>query len=180
MKMRFRAAALAALAAVLAVSAAAQSQVTKETLPGVRNLARVETTVACAGATGPEAMPDIRKMGFVSVINLRQASEEGADIPAAEAAAKAAGLRYIHIPFNAQSPDPAVVDAFLKAVDTAANQPAFIHCASANRAAALWMIKRVQVDKWEVGRAQQEAEALGLTSQPLKQFVLDYIKTHRS
>jgi hypothetical protein len=32
-------------------SAAAQMQVTKDTVPGVVNFARVETTVACAGAT---------------------------------------------------------------------------------------------------------------------------------
>lgn len=166
--------------AALGISLTAQSSVTKETVAGVTNFARVETTVACAGATGPEAMPAIRKMGFVSVINLRQASENGANVPEAEAAAKAAGLRYVHIPFNAQAPDPAVVDNFLKAVNTPANQPAYIHCGSANRAAALWMIKRVQVDKWDVARAQKEAEALGLTSQPLKDFALNYIKTHQS
>jgi uncharacterized protein (TIGR01244 family) len=171
---------VAAIGVALAVSVGAQSQVTKENVPGVRNFSRVETTVACAGATGPEAMPAIKKMGFASVINLRQANEEGANIPEAEAAAKAAGLTYVHIPFNAQAPDPAVVDNFIKAVSAPANQPAYVHCASANRASALWMIKRVQVDKWDVDRAQKEAEALGLTSQPLKDFALNYIQTHKS
>jgi uncharacterized protein (TIGR01244 family) len=179
--MKFRTSIIAfAVASALAASVAAQSQVTKETVPGITNFSRVETTVACAGATGPEAMPAVKKMGFVSVINLRQASEQGANVPQAEAAAKAIGLRYVHIPFNAQAPDPAVVDNFLKAVNTPANQPAFIHCGSANRAAALWMIKRVQLDKWDVDRATKEAEALGLTSQPLKQFALNYIDTHKS
>ena len=37
--------------------------------------------------SGPEAMPEIKKMGFVSVINLRQATEPDTNIPAAEAAA---------------------------------------------------------------------------------------------
>ena len=34
-------------------------QVTKETVPGIRNFARVETTVACAGAITPEVVPVI-------------------------------------------------------------------------------------------------------------------------
>src|SRR5688572_22649240 len=96
-----------------AMGALQAQQITKPTLSGVTNLSRLETTVACAGATGPEAMPEIKKMGFVSVINLRQASEPDANIPAAEAAAKAVGLKYIHVPFNAAAPDPAVVDSFL-------------------------------------------------------------------
>jgi uncharacterized protein (TIGR01244 family) len=157
----------------LAAGVSAQ-QVTKETVPGVTNFARLETTVACAGATTPETMPELKKMGFKSVINLRQASEPGANIPAGEAAAKAAGLNYIHLPFNTASPDPAIVDSFLKAVTTPANEPAFIHCASANRAAGLWMIKRLVVDKWDVERASKEAEALGLTNQQIKSFALKY------
>ena len=153
-------------------------QVTKLTIAGSTNVSRLETTIACAGATGPEAMPEIKKMGFVTVINLRQATEAGADIPAAEAAAKAAGLRYVHIPFNAAAPDPTVVDRFIAAVKSPENQPAFVHCGSANRAAALWMIKRLVVDRWDVDKASTEAAALGLTSAPLKQFALDYAKSH--
>ena len=59
----------------LAVATLAAQEVTKPEVAGVRNFARLETTVACAGATGPEAMPEIKKMGFVSVINLRVATE---------------------------------------------------------------------------------------------------------
>ncbi|MGK4302126.1 beta-lactamase hydrolase domain-containing protein, partial [Klebsiella pneumoniae] len=78
-----------------------------------------------------------------------QASEAGAELEAEAAAAQAAGITYVHLPFNTASPDPAVVDQFLKAVSAPANQPAFVHCASANRASALWMIKRMLVDGWD-------------------------------
>jgi uncharacterized protein (TIGR01244 family) len=155
------------------------SSVTKETLPGISNFARVGTTVACAGATTPESMAEVKRLGFASVINLRQASESGANVEAEEAAAKAAGLRYIHLPFNSAAPDPAVADRFLKIVTEKANEPAFIHCASANRAAALWMIKRVRVDGWDQARAAEEAAALGLSSAGLKQFVSDYLAAPR-
>jgi uncharacterized protein (TIGR01244 family) len=152
---------------------AAQSQVTKESVPGIVNFSKVETTVACAGATTPAALVEVKRMGYASVVNLRQANEPGADIDAAAAAAKAAGINFIHIPFNAASPDPMLVDKFIKAVTDKANQPAFIHCASANRAAALWMVKRIVVDKWDIERASTEAAALGLTSSALKTFAIE-------
>jgi len=163
------------LAALLFVgaTASAQSTVTKESVPGIVNFAKVETTVACAGATTPAALAEVKRMGYASVINLRQANEPGADIEASAAAAKAAGLNYVHIPFNTASPDPSAVDNFLKAVTDKANQPAFIHCASANRAAALWMVKRIAIDKWDVERASAEATALGLTSPALKTFAIE-------
>ncbi len=170
--------ALVPLGVLLAAVAINAQQITKPTITGSINVSRLETTIACAGATGPEAMPEIKKLGFVSVINLRQASETGANVPAGEAAAKAVGLRYIHIPFNAAAPDPTVVDSFIAAVKSPENQPAFVHCGSANRAAALWMIKRLVVDRWDVDKASTEAAALGLTSAPLKQFALDYAKSH--
>jgi uncharacterized protein (TIGR01244 family) len=159
--------------------AAAQSPVKKSTLAGVTNFAQVETTVACAGAVTPEAVAGIKKMGFASLINLRLASEQGVDIEAEAAAAKAAGIHFIHLPFNGSSPDPAAADQFLKIIAQPGNQPAFIHCASGNRAAAMWMIKRILIDKWDADRASEEATQLGLTSPALKKFVLDYVEAHK-
>jgi uncharacterized protein (TIGR01244 family) len=153
--------------------------VTKETLPGVTNFARLETTIACAGATTPQAVAGLKQMGYASIINLREASEAGANIDAEAAAAKTAGITFIHLPFNTASPNPAVVDSFLKAVTDSKNQPAFVHCASGNRAAAMWMIKRLQVDKWEAERAGAEAAALGLTNGALKTFAIQYAESHR-
>ena len=80
--------------------AVAQSQVKKSTVPGITNFAQVETTVACAGAVTPAAVAGIKKMGFASIINLRLATEQGADIDAEAAAAKAAGINFVHLPFN--------------------------------------------------------------------------------
>lgn len=161
-----------------AAVAGAQSSVVKESVPGVTNFSKVETTVACAGATTPASLAGIKQMGYNSVINLRMPSEAGAQIEEEAAAAKAAGINYVHLPFNAQSPDPMLVDNFLKAITDKANQPAFIHCATANRAAALWMVKRIVVDKWDVAQASAEAEALGLTNPNLKTFAIEQAKKH--
>ena len=157
----------------------AQSQVKKESVPGISNFARVETTVACAGAITPASVAEIKKMGYGAIINLRLASEQGADIDAEAAAAKTAGINFVHLPFNGASPDTAVVDRFLKVITERGNQPAFIHCAGGNRAAAMWFIKRAVIDKWDTERAMTEATQLGFTSEPLKKFAFDYIQTHQ-
>jgi uncharacterized protein (TIGR01244 family) len=155
------------------------AQVQKSEMPGVRNYSRVDATVGCGGAVDPSAMSALRKEGYVSVINLRLPDEAGADIDAGRAAAKTAGLKYIHLPFNAASPDPKVVSDFLGAVADKSNQPVFIHCGSANRVGAVWMIKRVLQDGWAVDRAQTEAQAIGLQSPQLLAFANTYIKEHK-
>src|SRR5262245_12013975 len=179
MKKHSRSLAVVVVLLVLGAENARAQQVTKESVPGIVNFSKVETTVACAGATTPAALAEVKRMGYASVVNLRLASEAGAELEAEAAAAKTAGLNYIHIPFNAAMPDPMLVDDFLKAITNTRNQPAFIHCASANRAAALWMIKRVEVDKWDVERASAEAAALGLTSPALKTFVMGQIEARK-
>ena len=167
------------IAALVAASAAAGAQVRKAEMEGINNFSRVDATIGCGGATQPTAMAALKKSGFVSVINLRTATEQGADIDAGRSAAQAAGLKYIHLPFDMASPDPKLVDNFLAAVSDTANQPVYIHCASANRVGAVWMIKRVLRDGWEVDKAREEAEAIGLSNQRLKNFATEYIAAHK-
>jgi uncharacterized protein (TIGR01244 family) len=167
------------LAAAITAAARAQDPV-KRTFPGVTNFTRVNATIACGGATSPAAYPALKDEGFKAVVNLRLDTEEGADIPGAARAAEAAGLRYIHIPVDAKAPSAASVDAFLAALADPVNSPTYIHCASANRVGAMWLVKRVLIDGWDVEKATAEAETIGLKSPQLKQFALDYIATHGS
>src|ERR1051325_6112550 len=109
------------------MATAASGQVVKQEIPGIRNFAKVESTVACAGAITPAAIQEIKKMGYASIINLRLATEQGADIDANMDAARVAGIPYYHIPFSGSAPDPAVVDTFLKTITTPGAEPAFIH-----------------------------------------------------
>ncbi len=165
---------------VLAVTfAAAQSKVTKQTVPGITNLAHIQTTVACAGAITPESVAEVKKMGYASIINLREATEAGANIDAEAEAAKKAGIKFFHVPFNGGQPSPAAVDHFLKTIATPGAEPAFIHCAGGNRAAAMWFVKRAVLDKWSIDQAMAEAADLGFTNPALKTFMTDYVKTHQ-
>jgi uncharacterized protein (TIGR01244 family) len=160
-------------------TAATAEQPADAPLPGAANYSRVDATVACGGATPADSLPHLREMGFNAVINLRQADESGAEIETARRTAEDAGLRYVHIPMNGSNPQPETADAFLAAVQDPANSPVYIHCGTANRVGAMWLIKRVVVDGWDVDRATQEARQIGLRSPQLEQFALDYIKTRR-
>lgn len=175
--MRIRVVLVSALVAIAAIPLAGQVQ--KMDVPGIRNYSRVDATVGCGGQVDPAAMAGLRKEGFVSVINLRLPTEPDANVDAGRAAAQAAGLKYIHLPFNAASPDPKVVESFLAAVSDKSNQPVFIHCGSANRVGGVWMIKRVLQDGWTIDKARVEAEAIGLNNPQLAAFAVEYINTHR-
>jgi uncharacterized protein (TIGR01244 family) len=179
MKFRYLIAAGLIASAWLAAAPVRAQEVTKENVEGITNFHRLETTVACSGAIKADAVPEIKKFGFASIINLREASEDGANLEGEAAAAKAADIRYYSIPFNSAAPDPAVADKFIEAITQKGSDPAFIHCAGGGRAATMWFIKRLVIDHWDVDRAAKEATDLGMTSPKLKQFAIDYAQTHK-
>jgi uncharacterized protein (TIGR01244 family) len=179
---------VACLVAAVTATAAARAHQTpppaSQTPPasaieGVRNYTKVDATIGCAGATDVKAMATIATFGYKAVLNLREATEAGANIDESRAAAEAAGLKYIHLPFKGSAPDPKVADEFLKVVGNTDNQPLFIHCGSANRVGAMWLIKRMLVDGWSEERAVAEAKTIGLTSEALQKFALEYVATHK-
>src|SRR5437879_9444518 len=145
----------------MAVAPARAQEVTKDNLDGITNFHRIQSVVACTGAIKPEVVPQIRQMGFVSIINLREPTEEGANIEGEGQAAKAVGLRYYSVPFNAMNPDPAAADKFLDAITAKGVERAFIHRADGGRAAPMWIIKRMAVAHSDVDRAANEATDMG-------------------
>jgi uncharacterized protein (TIGR01244 family) len=168
--------AVLAIFCVAVITATAQG-VKKEQIPGISTFARLDTTIACGGSTSVDAIPELKKMGYQSIINVRRSNEAGAEVEAEGVATRAAGMHYIHLPFDPESPDPRLIDNFIAAVTARENQPAYIHCAAGGRAAALWMIKRWKADGWDEERALEEAVALGLNER-FKPFALNYIRTH--
>lgn len=169
-----------AIATLVALSlSVALSAQTKQERAGITNFTKVDAVVACGGATETAALDGLAKDGFKAVINLRLATEAGANIEQNAAHAKSLGLKYLHIPFNGQQPDPKVVDQFLASIADKSNQPVYVHCGSASRVGALWMVKRVLQDGWAVDKATEEAKLIGLRSQPLEVFANEYINSHK-
>ena len=139
---------------------------------------KLDHTVSSIGALSLDVAQNLKRVGFASVVNLRLSSELGVDIADQAAIVIEAGMNFVHIPFSAQSPDPRAADRFLEAVAKPVNQPAFIHCRSGNRAAALWCIRRVLVDGCDCDTAMEEAAQVGLVSSTLRSFVLAYLEPH--
>jgi uncharacterized protein (TIGR01244 family) len=164
------------LAALAALPLAAQQ---KEQRAGITNFSRVDAVVACGGATETSALAGLKQEGFASVVNMRLPTEQGANIDANKAEAQKVGLKYFHLPLSGASPDSKVVDQFLTVVSDKANQPVYIHCGSANRVGAVWLVKRVVQDGWPVDKATTEAKAIGLSSPALEKFALDYIAKNK-
>ena len=67
---------------------------------------------------------DLKRRGFVSIINFRTAEERGATVEAGKAAAAEAGLKYFHLPFGTATAE--VTEQFLDRVSDPSNQPVFI------------------------------------------------------
>ncbi len=183
MKTRNHSALVAVVVALAAALVSAQAQDPKAQAPDVKaslttNFVRVDPNFATGGATSAEQLEAVRKLGFRTVINLRMASEPGADLEGEAAAAAKLGFQYLSLPFSADAPDPAVVDKFLNVIRSA-EQPVYIHCRSGVRANALWLIKRVTIDGWTTEKAVAEADALKMTNQKLRDFALAYVKDHQ-
>lgn len=167
------------LSAIVLLAAVAVSAQEKMQRPGITNFTKVDAVVACGGATETAALEGLKQDGFKAVINLRQSSEQGANIEENRARATALGLKYIHIPFNGAAPDDKTFDAFLTAVGDRTNQPVYVHCASANRVGAVWLAKRVLQDGWTVEKATAEARLIGLSNPGLEKFALKYVDAHK-
>lgn len=183
--MKIRASAFLALVAIVCSLCAASTwaEVEKVDIPGITNFSKIDGMSGFAGplagfggATEPSAMPALKSAGFTTVINLRLADEEGVDLEGSRTAAEAVGLRYTHLPFDAENPAPAVVEEFLAAVGDAANQPVYIHCNSATRAAALWMIGRVLEDGLDIDEASAETKMIAKKPPEAIAFATLYIK----
>ena len=144
----------------------------------IKNFLRVNKEFCTGGQPSLEQLEKLKADGVKAIINLRQPSEYA--VAEEEAKAKTLGLRYFNIPVSPTEPKDEQATAFLKLTDDPENRPAFIHCRSAARVAAFWMIRRVLHDGWKLEDAMKEAEKIGLGDHPiLSEFARKYIESHQ-
>ena len=77
----------------------------------------IDAGVCVAPQLQPEAMAEVARAGFRSVVNNRPDFEHGADQPTSaqiEAAARAAGLEYRHLPVSGSYQSPEEIAAFAR------------------------------------------------------------------
>jgi uncharacterized protein (TIGR01244 family) len=108
------------------------------------DIRKVTDDFSVAPQIAPGDMAEAAKAGFTLVINNRPDGEAPGQPTSAEmeAAAKAAGLDYVHIPV-AGGPGPAQVEAVAQAVAEATG-PVLAFCRSGTRSIVTWSIGQVQ------------------------------------
>lgn len=174
--------------AVLIASAcsgpAGVAKVQKPEIEGITNFSQISpengidgNPVGIGGATTATAMPFLKERGFDTVISLRLASEEDAGIDASRIAAEKAGLTYLHMPLDPKNTNPEEINQILSSIGAPDNQPVYLHCGSATRAAAIWMIYRVVVDEWSIEEAQVETKVIAKKPPDAISFATTYLST---
>ena len=169
---------MAALLCLLSLLGCATTHpVQKSSLPGVDNFSLIEagdtfagSPVGFGGATSPEALQALSSAGFATVISLRQADEEGMELERSRQAAETLGIRYLSLPLNPGTANAATLTEILDAMEESGNQPLYLHCGSGTRAAAVWMIGRVQRDG--LSQESAEAEARVIAGKPERAVIL--------
>ena len=166
------------LCGCVAATGSAQT-IQRLTVPGINNFWHVDDTVSTGGTiTSREmAVPELKRRGIRTVINLAGGPEAEAE----RAAVEQAGLKYFL--FAITPTDTTPIEPFLKAASDRANYPLFIHSGAGHRAAMAWMIKRVMVDGWTIEKAGIEAASDGLVldndmAPVWWKFARDYFKAH--
>lgn len=151
---------------------------TQQEVPPIRNFVQVNKEFCTGGQPRLEHLQKLKDEGVKVIINLRPTGEHRA--AEEEAKVKELGLRYFNIPVVFGDPKEEQATEFLKITDDPTNRPAFIHCASAIRVGAFWMIRRVLRDGWTVEAAEEEARKIGLKENPhLNEFARRYIERNR-
>ena len=160
----------------LCVFGSAVSAQKQDDFADITNFLRINKQICTGGQPTMDDLSRMKSEGVKAVVNLRRPSEY--DAAAEEAKARQLGLRYLNIPVNGQDPKDEQADEFLKFLADEHNRPVFIHCASANRVGAFWMIRRVLVDGWKLEDAEREAEKIGMRGADVRAFARDYIRRH--
>lgn len=107
---------------------------------GSLSLRPVADDVSVAPQLSPAAMAEAAAAGFRSVVNNRPDFEHGADQPASsdiEAAARAAGLEYRHLPVAGNYQSPEQIAAFARLLRELP-KPILAFCRSGARSARLY------------------------------------------
>ena len=125
------------------------------------------------GEIGPGDLAEVKALGVTMVVNNRPDGED-ADQPTSaeiEAAARAAGLDYRHVPI-ARGMGPSDVEAMREAIHAAGDGKLLAFCRSGNRSTLAWAIARNE-DGTSRDELQRCAEGAGFSLDPVAHLLRD-------
>jgi uncharacterized protein (TIGR01244 family) len=112
------------------------------------------------GQIRPADVPALKEMGVTLIVNNRPDGEDAGQPCSAEieAAAKAAGIEYRHVPI-ARGMGPSDVEAMREAMHAVGEGKLFAFCRSGNRSALAWAVARSEdgVSREDLNRMAKEA-----------------------
>jgi uncharacterized protein (TIGR01244 family) len=149
------------LAAALAASPAPRAAPSTVDAKAIPNYHLVRPGLATAGQPTEEGLAQLKALGFKTVINLRLPIEKWTGNE--EETIKAQGLRYVTVPINPLTFGADEVAAVRAVLDDEAAGPVLLHCASANRSAAVWGVIEVERGR-PIDEVEAEAAKIGMTS----------------
>lgn len=131
-----------------------------------------------AGQPSVDDLKKARDRGIKTIVSLREPKELNWD---EEAAATQLGLQYQSIPFRSpESLTDAVFDKARKVLSDKEKRPLMLHCGTANRVGAVWLVHRALDDGVPVAQALDEAKTAGLRTPAYVDKAIDYVNRHQS
>jgi protein tyrosine phosphatase (PTP) superfamily phosphohydrolase (DUF442 family) len=127
--------------------------------PPVTKYNRLRPNIATAGPLKDGAISELKSLGFATILDLR-CSDEGSDVE--KKSVEAAGLRYLNIPVTNIIPSDDQVTEFAYIVEDRRNFPLLVHCGSANRVGAMWVLYLVQHRRVAIAFALEEGRTIGM------------------
>ena len=128
------------------------------------NLRPITPKIAIAGQPTEEQLQELKKSGYVGVINLRNDGEpEQPMTTAAEGeVVRTLGMEYLHRGFGGTPLTSEAVTSVCDFLDRHAEQSVLVHCRSGGRAAALVLLQQARAHKWSADEAVSKGKAMGL------------------
>lgn len=123
----------------------------------VKNYNRATSQIATSGVIGENGAGTLAEKGFKTIIDLRT-QREGTDDE--KLAVETAAMRYINIPVTGEGINEGQLATFTQAIENA-EMPVLVHCASGNRAGAMWTAYRISKGV-SPGIAIEEGRAAGM------------------
>ncbi len=123
-----------------------------------------------AGQISAADIDTLKAEGFTAIINNRPDNEEPGQ-PSAEsieALAKAAGLKYIHLPMANGQPLPENVVGDFRALVTDSEEKVLAHCRSGMRSSVIWALGAIAAGEVTVDDAINKGAAAGIPLQNVR------------
>ncbi|UTW54650.1 beta-lactamase hydrolase domain-containing protein [Kordiimonas sp. SCSIO 12610] len=133
--------------------------------PDINNYTRAAPYLGMGGKLTVAGVEEAKRLGFTLIIDLRRPEEDG--VFEEMQTASRLNILYKNIPLAGDGSVWKQVDEVSRLLADKSNYPILLHCASANRAGAVWALKRFK-DGVPASIAIEEGRAVGLKSKELQ------------